>query len=276
MRNLTSRLQFGLPLLLSMVSPLHASLTGVDFFKNIEYSQTSGAAPSTPSGYFVSSRAFFANPGDFNTGSLTYPGPGSPQTLSPAGPTVLLFQTGFLASQAAMDAAFPFGTYDVTATNTVTSTSQSANILYSTDAYASSIPALTAATFAALQGMNPSNAFTFNFNAFTPNALATSGSTFFTIFGTPISGAHPSSTTSFTLDPNTLLPNTTYTFEVDFSDRISGTNNGVPTTLGFDVRTDGTFTTGAAVPEPAGVTLGALGVAALALGLRRRAPARSL
>ena len=171
-----------------------------------------------------------------------------------------------------MDASYPFGTYTLTATNTGASTSQSANILYTTDAYTANIPALTAATFAALQGMNPSLPFTFNFNSFTPNPGASFGSTFLTIFGTSFDTNLPNSATSAVLAANTLAPNTTYTFELDFSDRVTGTSNGVPTTLGFDVRTDGTFTTGAAVPEPGSLTLAAFGI--LTLGIGRRLAAR--
>jgi len=51
---------------------------------------------------------------------------------------------------------------------------------------------------------------------------------------------------------NTLDPNTQYDFELDFSDRLNGHDdvNNVFTTQGFDVRTDGTFTTGdILVPE---------------------------
>lgn len=65
-----------------------------------------------------------------------------------------------------------------------------------------------------------------------------------------------------TIPANTLLPNTQYGFELDFSDRLNGLDaaNGVFTQQGFDVRTDGTFTTGAAqVPEPATILLAGIG-----------------
>jgi hypothetical protein len=46
---------------------------------------------------------------------------------------------------------------------------------------------------------------------------------------------------------NTLSPNTSYTFELDFSNRLVVGS----TTQGFDMRTDGFFRTGpAAVPGP--------------------------
>lgn len=266
MRYITNRLLLASPLLVILACPLHASLVGIDLFKNVEYTQTSGAAPTVPGGFFLSFRAFF-HPGDFDTGSVTYPGPSSPQALSPSGTSLLIFQTALLPSQAVMDAAYPFGTYSYTVSNSGTSATQSADISYLADAYTADIPALTAATYAALQGMNVGSPLTLNFNGFTP--IGADAATFLTIFGSPFATSVSNTTTSATIPANTLTAGTTYTFELDFTDRVSGANNRVATQIGFDVRTDVTFTT-ALAPEPGSMALGALGVAALAFGLRRR------
>ena len=265
----TNRLLLLAPLLVSAAFPLRAGLTDVDIFKNFVYIQTSGAAPSVSIGTFLSLREFFANPGDFDTGSVTYPGAGSPQSLSLDAPNKLLtFQTGFLPDQAAMDAAYPFGTYQFTATNSGTSGSQTAEIPYTTDAYAN-IPAFTSATMTELlAGVYAGGPITLNFNANTPSADASVGITFLSIFGSSFSNSYSTSTTSVTIPAGTLVPGTTYTAELDFSDRVSGSNAGVPTAIGFDVRTEVTFTTLA--PEPGSLALGALGVTALVLALRRR------
>jgi hypothetical protein len=167
------------------------------------------------------------------------------------------------------------GTYLFTATGGTVGFEQ-ASLDYSVDAFTSDIPALTTATFNALQGMNPGQPFTFDFNSFTPSTNATFGATYLTVFGSTFSvGGLSPTATSATMAAGTLLPDTTYEYELDFSDRITGTDpiNGVPTLIGFDVRTDGTFTTGAVVPEPAmmiplGVAL--LGLAALRLRCFRR------
>jgi hypothetical protein len=53
-------------------------------------------------------------------------------------------------------------------------------------------------------------------------------------------------TTAALILAGTLLPDTAYDYELDFSDRLNGFNNGSGsfTTQGFDRRTDGSFTTG--------------------------------
>jgi hypothetical protein len=112
------------------------------------------------------------------------------------------------------------------------------------------------------------------------NAGATEGFTFFTIYdattGTQVYGnelQNPSSTTSLIL-ANTLSPNTKYNFELDFSNRLDivDSANGNFTTQGFDLRTDGSFTTGftPAVPEPSTWAMMILGFAGVGFMEYRR------
>lgn len=258
---------------LTMPSVKGAGINLVDIFKNISYTQSSGAAPTSATGFFANVELTSANPNDFNNVSVTYPGPGSPLSLPQISPTFFGSGPGF-ATQAAMNAAIPFGAYHYTATNTGVSVAATLN--YTTDAFTSAVPALSSATFSALQGLNPNMALTVGFNSFTPNAAASQGLTFFTIFnssGTVFSdGFLAPGTTSLVLPGGTLAANTTYSFELDFSDRINGTDpNGIPTLVGSDVRTDGTFTTGAAVvatPEPGALLL--VGGGLLLLGVIRK------
>ena len=258
---------------LTMPSLEGAGIGLVDIFKNISYTQSSGAAPTSPTGFFADVELTSVNPGDFNNVSVTYPGPGSPLSLPQVSPTFFSSGPGF-ATQAAMNAAIPFGAYQYTATNT--GVSMTATLNYTTDAFTSAVPALSSATFSALQGLNPSTALTVGFNSFTPNAAASEGFTFFSIFnssGTVFTdGFLAPGTTSLVLPAGTLAADTTYTFELDFSDRINGADaNGIPTLVGSDVRTDGTFTTGSAVvatPEPG--TLLLVGGGLLALGVMRK------
>jgi hypothetical protein len=259
--------------------PLRADLTGFDIDRNIMYSQTSGSAPTTPGGYFFDSRGQM-NAGDFDGGTLTLPPAstlGSPQTYTLANPTLLNFQTGFL-DLATLNAEFPFGTYTINATNSGTSASESASINYTQDAFTADIPALTPTTFNGLNGLNTANPFTVNFNSFTPNAATSVGFTFFSITDvgtgtTIVTDSFLSPTTaSALLAANTLAPGTKYSYELDFSDRIVGTDplNGVPTNQLFDVRTDGTFTTGSAIPEPSEISFACLAFLAVAGFARKK------
>ncbi len=114
-------------------------------------------------------RALFQNTGDFDGATVTYNAPGSPQTPSTQTPLELGFDSPTFASQAAMDAAYPFASYFYEATNSAKQTSESTVLLYGLDAYPSAIPAVTAGTFTALQGMNSTAPFMLNFNAFPVN-----------------------------------------------------------------------------------------------------------
>src|ERR1035437_6038280 len=61
------------------------TITGY-IYNNTYYKQNSDSAPSAPAGYFFNMGVYFTDPASYTHGSVTYPGPGSPQTLpAPAG-----------------------------------------------------------------------------------------------------------------------------------------------------------------------------------------------
>jgi hypothetical protein len=262
-------------------APMMASnIAEIDIFKNQVFTQTSGVAPTTPADFFADIELNSVSPGNFNAVSVAYPGPASPTSLTLSGPSFWGYGPSF-ATQAAMNAAVPTGDYVYTATNSVTSDSEMATLDYTGDAFASAIPALTATTWNALNGLNPTTALTVGFDTFTPAAGTTPGNgfVFFTI-SNAITGTvftdgflNPSSG-SLVLPANTLLPNTTYNFELDFSDRQTGSDpaSGAFTVVGSDLRDDGSFTTGSigpSTPEPGTWLLFGSCLAALA-ALRRR------
>jgi hypothetical protein len=225
--------------------------TGNSVYWSGTYNQTSASAPTVPVGYFFSDRVFLKNAGDYVGGSLTDPDAGSPLALTLANSTLLQYETSYLKNRAALDAAFPFGTYTTTVTNPSTGASQVLTMSHAQDAFSASIPALTASTFNGMQKMKSNAAFTFNFNSFIKGSLATQSFVFFTITNAATNQAVfsptflPSSTTSVTVAANTLASNTKYRIDLNFSNRIVGASGPTRTDQGFDLTTEATFTTGA-------------------------------
>jgi hypothetical protein len=256
----------GASLLVLAGAPTRAQLNNAGTFKNLTNEQTSPSTVSATGGFF-NAQAFFTNPGDYTSASLTVSG-GPPQDLPMTSPTAFGIGPGF-PSQAAMDAAYPFGTYVISLT-AGTQPATSVTLDYTADAYASAIPQLSAASFDALQGLSSGlGSLTLTYNSFSPSPLATSAFTFFTIFGTTQGCSFQgSSSTSCTIDPHALAAHTAYTWELDFSDRIESTVNGVLTYTDFDVRTDGSFTT--AAPEPSTWAMALAGFAGLSFVARQR------
>jgi MYXO-CTERM domain-containing protein len=223
---------------------------------------------------------FFSNPGSYTNGSVAYPGPGSPQTLpAPAGSTQFDYSSTTYATTSALQTAYPFGTYTVSAGGG-SEPSATAVIPYAQDYFTSTIPYVT--NFSSLNGLNTTVNFTFNYNSFLPNSSCPAacdsayGLTFFTIYdfntGLPVFSDNfldPSTTSSLIL-AGTLLPGTDYVYELDFSNRLEGYdfNNSTFTTQGFDLRTDGSFTT-AETPLPPAWPLMMSGLAGLVFVRRR-------
>ena len=276
----------------SAVTPAAADVFNATIFNNILYDQTpnSNGAPTTPTGGFFAIGGSFNTAGSYTSATATFPGPSSPVPLplvSPANTSFNYSPPVEPLSQIPID--FPHGTYTISATG---SQSATATIQYSADFFTSSIPYLTNLTGPnGLNGADPSKGITADFNGFTVAPGTTQGFTFLTIFNAT-TGAFVASD-SF-LDPSTITAsfaagtldaNTTYDFELDYSDRVfvpSGTvTNNSTTQQGFDVRTDGTFTTGAigAVPEPstwAMMILGFCGVGFMAYRRKQNGTALSV
>jgi hypothetical protein len=236
-------------------------------YNNNSYTQTSNSAPTTPFGYFFSIGAFFATPGDYSSATATYPGPASPQSLPYASSTEFNYSSPYFSSSADLQAAYPFGTYSITATGPAGTSSST--IEYNNNYFTTAIPYIQ--NYSSLNGLNTRQGFTVLYPSFTPDPAVTEGFTFFTIYDATTGVAvysdefqSPNSTSAF-IAANTLSPGVTYDFELDYSDRLNGPNY----VQGFDVRTDGSFST-AAVPEPSTWALMLLGVAALGCASRRQ------
>lgn len=211
-------------------------------YDNTVFDQTSDTAPLAPWFYFFSIGATFSTAGDYSAASATYPGLGSPQSLGLIAPTRFDFGSSAFTSFSALQAAYPFGTYTVTAVgNQISSTN---SVSYQANYFTSTIPFVT--NYSSLNGLNAANDFTVHYNSFAPDAHVTTGFTFLTIWNATTHQVvfqddfQSSSSTTAQIPANTLSPNTNYTFELDFSDRLVVGSS----TQGFDMRTDGSFTTG--------------------------------
>ncbi len=260
-----------LGLFVVFAAPASAQVTQAGIFKNLGYAQTDANTVS-PAGVFFNAQVFFTSLGDYTSATLTDPGPGSPENLPQDTPLSFGNSPGF-PNQAAMDAAYPFGTYTIAlAAGSQPATSVSFD--YLVDAYTADIPKLAATSFNSLLGLSTAlSSLTLNFNSFTPSPFATTEFTFFSIFNsTQGCGFLGSSTTSCTIDPQALMPGTTYTWELDFSDAVESTNDdNVLTYTDFDVRTDGSFTTAAlATPEVSTWAMALIGFAGLGAAAFRR------
>jgi hypothetical protein len=117
------------------------------------FDQTSNSAPATPSFLFFSIGATFQTAGSYNAATATYPGPGSPQTLALVGPTRFDFSSPPFSSLPALQTAYPFGTYTVTATGSQPTSVSS--LSYQANFFSTTIPFLT--NFSSLNGLDPAS-----------------------------------------------------------------------------------------------------------------------
>ena len=259
-----------------------AQIVSAEVAQGLEYQQTSGGVAAYNGGVNASFTAItFAPSGAFDGGSVSFPGPASPQSFNISG---LLdccgnygvgYGTGYLAP-AVLNANYPTGiTYTLTATNSGTLASESVQIPFLNPLYPSVIPELTAASFNALQNLNPSAAITIDFNSSPVNPDATFGQVFFTITDvttntTVVNDAGlPSSTTSVTVGAGTFAAGDSYGFELIFDNGVQGAYGDVATTARSGLRTFGLFTV--AVPEPSTWAMMLLGFAGLGAAGHRRA-----
>jgi hypothetical protein len=262
------------------LSPAQANILFYRLFKNISYVQTSNAQPTTPSGFFAGPDVIASDPADLAAAQVTYSGPLSPLSLMNAGPGFFIFNKSY-ATQAAMDTEFPppgATTYQYTISGGNLGMQTASLTTPATNLFAPQIPFVT--NFSQLQGLDPTAPFTVTWPGYTPAMGINDPLLFFSI--TRISdnqsvfgiGA-PNTQTSVLLPANTLQLNTAYRFELDYSSRIRVDNagfGGAASTVAFDARVTGTFTTAVTpIPEPGSlVLLGLGGLGLVGYGWRRR------
>jgi hypothetical protein len=271
-RNATTafRIAATLGAVLFLAATGRAGVTFYSTFKNQVYTQNSTAQPSTPSSYFASGVVNFSNASDLNSATVTFAGSASPLVLASAGTGVMNQNVNF-ASLGAMDAAFPSTSYQFAVGGGNLGSQNGSLSTPASDLFASQVPYLSDATYTNLHGMNASNSQQLTWDGYTPSPGINDADIFLIITrfsnGQEVfdSGALSNTQTSLVLPASTLLPSIKYQFELDYSSRINTPNAGFGTAsslVGFDLRAQGTFTTG--LPEPAsgfGILVGLLAIA---------------
>jgi hypothetical protein len=258
----------------------NAGIEFMDIFRNQASEQTGDGAVLTPIGTFFSTRLNSSFASEYNDVTLSYPGAGSPVSLSELNPpsTTYGYQSG-LISKATLDADYPAGTYSYTATGAGGTDHASIDYSFSDSDYPATLPFLTGNDYSKLQGMNSESAFTFHFSPYDPGNSASEGLLFLEIFDVTegkvvySDGFLPPTTTELTLAGGTLTAGHSFTYELVYSNRteIDSPDTTFATTAGFDLHTLGAFSSAAApVPEPATLLMLTQGIVLGGWIIRRR------
>jgi hypothetical protein len=229
------------------------------FFSH-EYEQTKPTRAKSLGYYFAGDLDVSATT-DFTGATLTTPTNSYVMSGPAAGPPPFFtYETTGYITETELKADFPAGTYTADATNSSTGANVSVDLRVPARTHFAPEPKLTAASYDGLSGLDPSEAYTFSFNKFTP-PTSDLGIIFFTITDVATHAVTYStdtenlSTTDFVLPADTLAADTNYDEELDFSTRdeiskphcVAAHRRTQCPPLGeiaWDSRTEGFFTSG--------------------------------
>ncbi|WP_287729122.1 PEP-CTERM sorting domain-containing protein [Microcystis sp. M061S2] len=235
-------------------TPSQAAITGFNLSQFADYTQTSNAQPNSGSFTFFPSIRY-TDEAALTSAFVFYNGTESSIPLDSLFP----FRDEFVAANLltyptleALEAAFPDGTeYIYTIVGGSLGTQAAFLPTVPPRAFVNDVPFLTGTTFNDLQGFDPSQPFTISFNGTSLfpdifknfSILSTLGGTVFDVSLNPTD-------TSLLLPANTLAPNTSYEFELEYveSDLLFETGfNGARSLIAFFTQTTGAFTTGSII-----------------------------
>lgn len=253
----------------------------IDMFRNVGFMQTGNGNNLGDNGAFFTTVVFTLGGVAYSGGTVSFAGAPSPAALTPQAGNTYGYQSNAYASKAAMDAAFPQGSYSYALQSAGPLTQASFSL--GADQYALSRPYLSGTSYAALQGAQAGAPLALSFSAYTVNPAASEALMFFTVYDYTTAqfvfdaGFLPATTPGLVLSGNLLQAGHQYAYELIYSSRVrvpaSGTNFDAQ--IGFELRTTGQFFT-AAVPEPGawGLMLSGLAVVAWRGCRQRHAHAR--
>jgi hypothetical protein len=236
------------------VLPAGAEIPQYDLFFNAFYTQTGPSAPASPPALAAALRLVNNDPDAIGDASVTTP---DLQVLPLAQftETEWLYYSPVFASEAAMFAAFPVGTYVYGVLGGTLGPQTGDLVLTAPPLWTPVVPVFTGGTTAALEGMNPSEDLTIEFNGWTPVSGANESLTFVSFIdaGTNefvLDGSFAPETTSAVIPAGSLAPETAYFAVLYYSSRartVDAGLGGADALVGYDRVTGFLFVTGSAV-----------------------------
>jgi hypothetical protein len=239
----------------------HAEISRIDNFRVLGYLQPNANVLDFQGGFFTSS-LITTDDNEFNTVTMSFPGPSSSQVLLQDTTTIYRYFSPFFFNSNDLASEYPFGTYRYLGLGELAP--GSASVEYDANYFPVSIPFLEADSYNAAQGLNPGADFFFDFVPYLPNVNADESLIFFSIFDTTDNVVAfesfflPSTTDGVTVPAGTLTPTHSFQYRLVYSDRKSAVGTGAifSPVLAFDYYTEGTFTT--AIPEASSWGLSAI------------------
>jgi hypothetical protein len=235
--------------------PAQAAITSFDLSQFAEYAQTSNAQPDSGSFLFFPSIQY-TDLSDLSSAAVFYNNDEDLILLGnplPSGDEFFKSKILYFSSQSELEAAFPNGTvYDYFIFGG-TLGSQTGILQTPPVSLLPNVPFLTGTTYSQLQGLDPGQPFTFNFNEAVFNSEFDNFPNIrFRIFpeieGSAVFDIDLDPTATSTLLPaNTLVPNTGYSFNLQFVQSLFALDagfDGASSFQGFFSTTEGSFTTG--------------------------------
>jgi hypothetical protein len=268
----------GLLTALTLAPRADAQVNGYNLFEEDFLSQT-GSSTVTSTSWAATANLILNGSSDATAVDVILPD-GTDDSLLPnaTNPTAYAYRQNF-ASQSDMESVFPPNSVYSYSISGGAQGNDSGDLTFPQESsaagdisYPSAIPSFS--NYSAIQNLNPSQAFTFDFSGF--QALTDSSDQsllFLDIYnaaGVDVFSDDflPATTTSVTLPAGTLLAETSYSVALDYSNRETTTDGGfadeIDPFVGLDYSTSADFTT--AIPEPAVSYLIVAGLGLLVVG----------